>query len=106
ELTTKELLNHSLKNKADTNNLPTTRYKKENTEDKAEKQDITLSSERRFNRDSKNEKVDARINDARINNETTIQQTQNDQLKQVISPIQQHVEGIVEDTPLEPEVPE
>ena len=106
ELTTKKLLNHSLENKAVTNNLPTTRYKKENTEDKAEQQDLTLSSERRFNRDSKNEKVDAHINDARINNETTIQQTQNDQPKQVVSPIQQHVEGKVEDTPLEPDVPE
>src|SRR5699024_3375046 len=71
ELTTKELLNHSLENK-----------------------------------DSKNEKVDAHINDTRINNETTIQQTQNDQPKQVVSPIQQHVEGKVEDTPLEPDVPE
>src|SRR5699024_2250545 len=101
ELTTKELLNHSLENKAVTNNLPTTRYKKENTEDKAEQQDLTLSSERRFNRDSKNEK-----DDARINNETTMQQTQNDQPNQVVSPIQQHVEGKVEDTPLEPDVPE
>src|SRR5699024_4095653 len=62
--------------------------------------------ERRFNKDSKNEKVDAHINDTRINNETTIQQTQNDQPKQVVSPIQQHVEGKVEDTPLEPDVPE
>src|SRR5699024_2527443 len=158
ELTTKKLLNHSLENKAVTNNLPTTRYKKENTEDKAEEQDLTLSSERRFNKDSKNEKddahindnriknkttiqqkknnkkknkenkeeeqeltlsserhfnkdsknekVDAHINDTRINNETTIQQTQNDQPKQVVSPIQQHVEGKVEDTPLEPDVPE
>src|SRR5699024_12790755 len=33
-------------------------------------------------------------------------QTQNDQPKQVVSPIQQHVEGKVEDTPLEPDVPE
>src|SRR5699024_12822967 len=81
-------------------------YKKENTEDKAEEQDLTLSSERRFNKDSKNEKVDAHINDTRINNETTIQQTQNDKPKQVVSPIQQHVERKVEDTPLEPDVPE
>src|SRR5699024_12724806 len=48
----------------------------------------------------------AHINDTRINNETTIQQKQNDQPKQVVSPIQQHVEGKVEDTPLEPDVPE
>src|SRR5699024_10546699 len=102
----KELLNHSFENKAVTNNLQTTRYKIENTEDKAEEQDLTLSSERRFNRDSKNEKADAHINDASINNETTIQQPQNDQPKQVVSPIQQHVEGKVEDTPLEPDVPE
>src|SRR5699024_12706719 len=68
ELTTKELLNHSLENKAVTNNLPTNRYKKENTEDKAEEQDLTLSSERRFNKRSKNEKVDAHIKDIRVIN--------------------------------------
>src|SRR5699024_107799 len=77
ELTTKELLNNSLENKAVTNNLPTTRYKKENTEDKAEKPALTLPAARRFNKASKNEKVDAHINDTRINNETTTQQTQN-----------------------------
>src|SRR5699024_7374363 len=71
-----------------------------------EEQDLTLSSERRFNKDSKNEKVDAHIDDTRINNETTIQQTQNDQPKQVVSPIQQHVEGKVEDTTRGPDLQE
>src|SRR5699024_11933739 len=42
ELTTKELLNHSLENKAVTNNLSTTSYKKENKEEMAEEKDLTI----------------------------------------------------------------
>src|SRR5699024_8530764 len=71
-----------------------------------EEQDLTISSEGRLNRDTKNEIVDADINGARKNNETTMQQTQNDKPKQVVSPIEQHVEGKEEDTQLEPDVPE
>src|SRR5699024_9402062 len=106
ELTTKELLNHSLENKAITNNWLTTRDNNDSTEDKEEEPYITLTTKRRLSKDTKNKKYAVHKNDTRINNETTIQQTQNDQPKQVVSPIQQHVEGKVEDTPLEPDVPE
>lgn len=102
ELATKKLLNHhSLEKNSDTNNLPTTRYKKENTEVKAKQQNLTPSSERHFNKTLTNEKVDTHINKG-----TTIQQTQDDQPKQTVLPIQHHVEEKVEDIPLEPDVPE